>query len=114
MKKQIKLVEKLMKNSDMLAGRPYGVKAREYFEIEKKDKNNEEYIVVIDEEKIESIAPSFFLGLFSISINRFGEQGFFKKYEFKNQNNEKIRSDYEDDIMEAIEWALREGEPMEQ
>lgn len=111
--KKIVLEEKLLKNSKLLSGRPYGIRARENFKIEEKDKAEENYLVIINEDKIEAIAPSFLLGLFSKSIKILGVDQFLKKYNFKNQNGDEVDDDFKEDLQEAIDWALREKDPME-
>lgn len=109
---RIILEEKLPKKSALLTGRPYGEEARRYFDIDKKDSDNEIYNVIVNEEKIKAIAPSFLLGLFSISIKKFGEENFKKKYFFQNSKNENVNQYINKNIQEAIDWALREKNPM--
>ena len=105
---KVNIKDKLPKGSKMLSGRPYGENAREYFKINEKDNTDEDVLVIIDEEAIRTIAPSFILGLFSESIKLFGKENFLNKYKFKNQDSLEVSEEIMEDIMEGVDWAVLE------
>ena len=53
------------------------------FNLDELDKNAESIDVIIPD-YIVTFTPSFFLGLFSKSLDTLGEDGFFRKYHFKS------------------------------
>ena len=58
--------------------------------------------------RLRTFASTFFLGLFSKSVKRFGKEGFYKKYNFVFQN-ENLEEILKKDIDEGMYWALKES-----
>lgn len=107
MKKNIFIKDVIDEDIKVLSGRLQGEGARETLKIEEKDFLGFEYNVIIPK-KIRTFNPSYFLGLFCLSIGNMGIEKFRKKYVFISENNEKIKQTIENDIEEGIEWALDE------
>ncbi len=69
--------------TSVLGTKVKGADAREKFNLDILDQQ-EGYIEVIIPSYIVTITPSFFLGLFSKSLDTLGEDAFFEKYHFKD------------------------------
>lgn len=69
-----------------LSGKLRGESAREYFGLDRLDEDDQQVTVVFPEE-LYAISSSFFLGMFSLSIRKFGEEKFLKKYKFQADEN---------------------------
>lgn len=67
----------------LLAAKPKGAEARSALKIDELDKT-EDHVDVCIPDYIITITPSFFLGLFSKSLDKLGEEAFFQKYHFVN------------------------------
>lgn len=67
----------------LLAAKPKGADARMALNIDDLDKSDDVVDVLIPDYII-TLTPSFFLGLFSKSLDYLGEEKFFQKYHFKN------------------------------
>ncbi|MBO5443487.1 MAG: hypothetical protein J6A33_06840 [Alphaproteobacteria bacterium] len=67
----------------VLGSKVKGADAREKFGLDELDKNADSIDVLIPD-YIVTFTPSFFLGLFSKSLDALGEEKFFLKYHFKN------------------------------
>lgn len=67
----------------VLGSKVKGADAREKFNLDELDKNAESIDVIIPD-YIVTFTPSFFLGLFSKSLDTLGEDVFFRKYHFKS------------------------------
>jgi len=65
-----------------LAGRERGSSVRRHFDLDRLDQSQDRVQVVVPND-LYAISPSFFLGMFSQSINRLGRDGFLRKYTFK-------------------------------
>ena len=65
-----------------LSGKPRGEAARAHYDLEQEDKRPEGVVVRIPTYVL-MITSSFFLGLFSPSIETLGEAGFRNKYQFE-------------------------------
>ncbi|MEG9320445.1 hypothetical protein [Fusobacterium varium] len=98
-------LNKVSNGNIVLSGRPNGEKAREILKIAEKDISDKNYNIIIPN-NIRTINPSYFLGLFSYSINNLGLKKFREKYNFIMESGEEISSDLNEDIEEGIEWAL--------
>ena len=65
-----------------LAGKERGESVRKHFALDEIDHSDESVVVMVPEE-LYGISSSFFLGMFSPSIERLGgEEGFLEKYRF--------------------------------
>ncbi|MEG9328987.1 hypothetical protein V6B16_13665 [Salinimicrobium catena] len=97
-------LEEFLGNGTIFSGRPQGKKAREKFNLDKRDLGSEKSVVIIPE-KTTSLNPSFMLGLFFQSYKKL-KGNFSQKYEFKfltnNINRKKIlQKDIEDFYRQA-------------
>ena len=92
----------------VLSGRLQGEKARSKLKIENKDVDGKKYTVVIPN-RIRTFNPSYFLGLFSLSVEKIGIEEFRMKYQFKSDEGE-LKETIKNDIEEGIEWALEDLE----
>lgn len=70
------------KDLGVLRDRPKGEQVRQQTNLEEKDKDENKYEVVIDNNFI-SLNTSFFLGMFEKSIQTLGETKFREKYQFR-------------------------------
>lgn len=68
----------------LLAAKPKGAEARSVLKIDELDLTSDVVDVIIPSYII-TITPSFFLGLFSKSLDVLGEDKFFEKYHFKDE-----------------------------
>lgn len=96
--KVIRLEKMLKEGSKILSGRDEGKIARQKTNLEQIDINNDIVKVEVSE-NIYSINPSFFLGMFSMSYKKLGEDRFREKYQFIC--NDVIRSNIEEGIARA-------------
>lgn len=80
------------------AGRERGEKVRQSADLDSADRAEEIVEVQIPSE-IFAVTSSFFLGMFTDSIERLGETGFREKYRFVGKD---ISSVYESGIREAL------------
>lgn len=87
----------------ILSGRMQGELARHKLKIDAKDNDNLKYEVVIPE-RIRTFNPSYFLGMFCVSIKDLGIDAFLEKYEFISEKGE-LKKGIKEDIEEGIEWA---------
>lgn len=103
MKKKILIQSVIEPDIKILSGRMQGEFARYKLKIEDKDKDDFKYEVVIPE-RIRTFNPSYFLGMFCISIKDMGIDAFLEKYEFVSEKGE-LKKGIKEDIEEGIEWA---------
>ncbi|WP_053984981.1 hypothetical protein [Niameybacter massiliensis] len=96
--KIIKLDKMLKEGSKILSGRDEGKIARQKANLDQLDTSNNIINIEISE-KIYSINPSFFLGMFSLSYQKLGEDKFREKYKFICNNI--IRRNIEEGIARA-------------
>lgn len=109
-KKTIDLNDFILENIVVLSGRIQGENIRKKLKMEDKDNDECTYTVIIPQ-RIRTLNPSYFLGLFSISIHNLGLENFMEKYTFISDNDTgKLKKSIEKDIKEGIEWALDESE----
>ena len=90
--------------SKIFSGRDVGIEARKLLQLNEKDKDNEQYEVIIPQDTY-SISGSFFGGLFSDSVIYLNEEKFREKYIFKFSTGElsdSLRGDIEEGIYDAI------------
>lgn len=106
----IDLNNMISKKIKVLSGRKQGENARTILGIESKDKDELSYNIIIPSE-IRTLNPSYFLGLFSLSIDYLGLEKFKEKYNFTSDTETgDLRENIRKDIEEGIEWALDELE----
>ena len=67
-----------------LAGKPRGESARKHFQLDRLDRTDEA-VIVRAPDYLTNVSSSYFLGLFSPSIERLGVDGFLSKYRFEAQ-----------------------------
>lgn len=80
--KTINLNECLEPKSKILTGREYGEEMRDKYKLDALEDEYESIIIFIPD-SIYSVNPSFLLGMFGISIRKFGsEDAFLEKYQF--------------------------------
>ncbi len=102
----IHLEKFLMPNDDYLSGRPEGNTARRNLKLDKYD-NEEVKINTVISDKIIGINVSFFLGLYSISINRLGsKEKFLEKFSFEICSSNKDRKEI---ILGDINYGIKEA-----
>lgn len=78
----IDLIELTRDEVRNLAGHDRGLKAREYFSLDKLDESRETVDVLLPE-NFRAISPSFFQGMFAESVHHFGNvRAFFEHYHF--------------------------------
>lgn len=106
--KKIELKEIINPRSVTLSGRTNGENAREHFNLEVKDTDAEIYKIIIPNQ-IRTFNISYFLGMFSLSIDKLREERFREKYIFECEN-ENLSKGIKSDIDEGIEWALEKGD----
>lgn len=92
-------LSKLTQHTKVISGRNKGIELREKLKIEEKDVDEEIYEFEIAP-YVYSFNSSCFLGLFSTSIKKMGEQKFREKYQFKC--SDLIRMNIEDGIRDAV------------
>lgn len=108
--KKIQLSDVINTNIYVLSGRPNGEEARKKLSIEAKDLDKEIYEIIIPY-KIRTFNPSYFLGLFSLSIKKIGIVKFRKKYLFVSDiENKNLKKGIITDLEEGIEWALEDSD----
>jgi hypothetical protein len=91
----------------VLSGRPKGEELREKLKLDEKEaRAGEIKIKIIIPHHIVSLNSSFFLGLFTKSVQKFGEVGFQSKYEFD------CRPILLNDIEAGIHQALNTSNPL--
>ncbi len=90
------------------AGRPNGIKARDFFNVENLDIDDER-VDVIFPDNARSISSSFFLGMFGESIRKAGSKSEFQKhYHFKtNQHIQKQIDKVLDRAMVAMNYKAK-------
>ena len=84
--KTINLEQFAQNRTTLLASKTKGADARNELELDSLDKGSDQIMVIIPEYII-TITPSFFLGLFSKSLETLGEDNFFKKYHFNDKRD---------------------------
>ncbi|MGL5544713.1 MAG: hypothetical protein ACRDB6_06365 [Cetobacterium sp.] len=90
--------------SDYLNGRPEGEDARKNLKLDVKDEKEEKVEIFISN-KLIGINISFFLGLFSRSVVKYKEKGFYEHYKFIYEDEETkklVEKDIENGIKEAL------------
>lgn len=94
--------------STTFAGRPEGRKVRANLDLDKKDKEPNNYQVVIPNDTT-SMNPSFYLGLFFESIELLGIERFQQKYAFNLSTMEpRLKEVVEDNLKECLRKAINE------
>lgn len=94
--------------STTFAGRSEGKKVRTHLDLDKKDKELNNYQVVIPNDTT-SMNPSFYLGLFFESIAMLGIERFQEKYAFDLSNMEpRLKEVVEDNLKECMRKAINE------
>lgn len=95
-------------NSTSFSGRREGRDVRKKYNIDSKDKDTYCYIVEIPDNTT-SFNPSFFLGLFFLSIKRLGKDRFREKYKFDLTNlQERLRPLIKKNLDDCFVRASRE------
>jgi hypothetical protein len=89
----------------VLSGRPKGESLRKKLGLDALEDKDEPMQIVIPQH-IVSLNSSFFLGLFSKSVEKFGESGFLSKYEFQ------CRPILRNDIAAGVHQALNTSNPL--
>ena len=87
------------KDSLVFSGRPNGESVRKELELDKYDKTDVTFEIIIPEDTL-SVNTSFFLGLFGDSVRAMGKDIFKKRFQFKGEKV--ILDSMESDIDEAL------------
>ena len=105
MQQMIDLTKYTGRDEIILSGRPKGEELRQKLNLEKMD-SEADAIKIIIPQHIVSLNSSFFLGLFTESVKKFGEEGFRSKYFFE------CRPILMKDIDAGIHQALNTSNPL--
>lgn len=74
-------LKQYISNKKVLSGREKGKKLRETLKLDEKDKTETPIGVEIPKE-VYALNSSYFLGLFGVSVRKFGKDKFLEKYKF--------------------------------
>lgn len=105
MQQTIDLTKYAGREEIVLSGRPKGEELRRKLGLEEKEQQAD-IITIIVPQHVVSLNSSFFLGLFTDSVRRFGEEGFRSKYSFH------CRPVLLKDIEAGIHQALNTSNPL--
>jgi len=72
------------KKAEVLSGFDRGQHYREMFHLDDRDKDADQYLVVVPHE-VAAVNLSFFLSMFGQSILNLGQERFYEKYEFEGR-----------------------------
>ena len=93
------VLKKYLNNKKVLSGREKGKKLRETLRLDEKDKN-ETSVKIEFPKDVYALNSSYFLGLFGVSVRKFGKDKFLEKYKFSCSNIIMLN------ILDGIEDAL--------
>ena len=102
--KTINIQEFRRSGSKIFSGRDVGIEARKKAKLNEKDKDGEQYEIIIPSDTY-SISGSFFGGMFSDSVITLKEEAFRSKYIFRfstGELNDSLRGDIEEGIYDAV------------
>jgi hypothetical protein len=103
--KQIDLGKYRSENAEIFSGRQRGLDVRKDAGLDSLDRNSDPVIVHIPED-VFSVNSSFFLGMFTPSIERLGGEAFKRKYRFTGKDISQV-------IAEAIRVTTTTESPFE-
>lgn len=102
---EVKISKYRANSARIFTGRDNGIKARQELDLNRIDDEQSNVRILLPSDTW-GINPSFFGGLFEASIKKYGNS-FLKKYTFGYTNGEEISETLNRDIMDDINYTIR-------